>query len=176
MTSPDAREITYAAKPIRLMVYARLVHVQSIVARYRIQMGLRDPCSLYLQAAISRGGSAPSSFVHFQAWCSDLFLTYLTQCSRWQMCFLKKWNSDFTGDDAEVGCVCSLEQLVKDALLLGGEIQVRVSLGCNSHNQSCSFTFSPRFLVPNSTRFTAETRISERRKEMGRGPEFGGPS
>lgn len=37
-------------------------------------------------------------------------------------------NRDLASNNAEVGCVSGLEQLVKDALFLGCEVQVRMSL------------------------------------------------
>jgi hypothetical protein len=92
------------------------------------------------------------------------------------MCLLKEWDSNFTSDHAEVGGVGSLEQLVEDALLLGGKIQVRMSLGCNFHNQSRLLAFSSRCFLLVLTIFTAAGRVSERRIERGRGPEFGGSS
>lgn len=49
------------------------------------------------------------------------------------MCLFKERNRNLAGDDAEVGSIRSLEELVEHALFLRGQIQVRVSLCYSMH-------------------------------------------
>lgn len=57
--------------------------------------------------------------------------TYQTKCIRRQFRLLEKRDGDLAGDDAEIGGVGCLEKLVKDALFLWREIEVRMALCCN---------------------------------------------
>jgi hypothetical protein len=54
--------------------------------------------------------------------------TYQAEGIRRKVSLLKEWNGDFTGDDAEVGGIRCLEELVEDALFLRREVKIRVSL------------------------------------------------
>jgi hypothetical protein len=59
------------------------------------------------------------------------------------MCLFKERHGNLASNNAQVGSIRRLEELVEDALFLGGQIQVRVSL-CYSiyHSQSPSIPYT----------------------------------
>ena len=81
------------------------------------------------------------------------------------MCLLEERNGDLASDDAEVGGISGLEQLVKNALLLGRKVQIRMSLCCSFANNS-----HPS-VPPNRIQGCAGVYEGER----GREAELGGP-
>ena len=118
--------MAYSAEPIHQKARDQLEHVQSSAGQYRSQTGSGDPCSLYPQFAIS--APAPISRVSLRKSYSLAISTYQAKCIGGKVSFLEEWDGDFAGDDAEVGSVSSLEELVEHALFLRREVKIRVSL------------------------------------------------
>lgn len=56
--------------------------------------------------------------------------TYQTERLRRKLCLLKEGHGDLAGNNAQVGGIGDLEELVEDAFLLGGEAEVWLSCPC----------------------------------------------
>ena len=81
-----------------------------------------DPCSPCPQSARSRNTeqlSAPA-IVHHRVLARQT--TYLSESTRGEVCLLKERNGNLAGNDAEVGSVGNLKQLIEDALFLRREV------------------------------------------------------
>lgn len=123
--SPGGYCIAYSAEPVRQKERDQPEHVRSSAGQCRSLTGSEDPCSLYPQFAIS----APTiSHIPLRGSCNLAIFTYQTKGIWGKVSLLEEWDGDFASDDAEVGGVSSLEELVEHALFLWREVKIRVSL------------------------------------------------